>query len=468
MNKKSKKTLKNAFNIPEPTRKDEFLNSLPVRQKKSHSFNVPLYISTAVTAVIVIGIWGGIKNLPHFDPPQITDTSIYSETTEQLRRTEITSVQTTETVKSSVSEYVTATATSKTSATSAISEITSGSSVTTASSSNSRTTTETSGTGTIFTETEPETLTSVTTGKNNTTSYIYTTEIFTTETTFRQETESPETTLKTTKTFRTTTNTTRTHFTITATTTATTTTTTTESTVNVTTVTTTEELVNDVTTTISIENEPPFYETTQTSGATIDAPPVPITTTPAPPSGGNSHIDFTVVPAVRYYPEGEIYFTDSTEEDNIPPSNNAPDYTGIFRQMITDSDLIAIVEVDEIIYTGIDGVPYTQENVTVKDVIYGDMRKNSRISVYCQGGYIPAEEYFMNVYEENVTVFDYAGNRKFSEAGDTYMCFLKKRDNIYYLTGLNDISKFEIHEDYFVNINNGYSLTLQEIENFLN
>ncbi|MDE6834446.1 MAG: hypothetical protein K2J39_09435 [Ruminococcus sp.] len=476
MNKKSKKTLKNAFNIPEPKRKDEFLNSLPAKQKKSFSFNIPLYVSTAVTAVLIIGIWGGIKNLPHFDQPSNIDTPTYSGTTSLSEHTESTTVQTTavtSTVKNTTETSAVPTLTTKTTKTSGAGTV------------RTETTTPQTSTGT---ETFPPKTTVTTTKKeSNNITHKPTTEIHTTEITSEPETESPETTIKTSTashtvtetivrtTVRTTTKTTTPSRTKTTTTTTITTTTTTSATETVTetTTTTAESEVNFVTTTTFIDNvgipgNIGSGSSQTTIGATMDSPPVPVTTTtPAPPTGGSPIRDFTVVPAVRYYPEGEIYFIDSESNDSMPPTT-APDDTGIFRQMTADSDLIAIVEVDEIIYTGLDGVPYTQENVTVKDVIYGDMQTDSRISVYCMGGYIPAEEYFLNVYEENVTVLDYAGNRKFSEVGDMYMCFLQKKDGIYYLTGLNDISKFECQEDYFVNFHNNQHLTLQDIQNFIN
>ena len=480
MNKKSKKTLKNAFNIPEPKRKEEFLNSLPAKQKKSFSFNVPLYISTAITAVVIIGIWGGIKNLPHFDPPINIDTHVYTETTSLPEHTENTFVQTTTTT--STEKHKTETATVTTSGKSTVSGTQPAE-------------TTSSGAGTVITETETfQTETTITTTKkeSNNISNKPTTEIHTNEITSSPETDFPEITLKitasqtvtettvkttvktTTKTTTATRTTTKTNLRTTTKTTTmphTTTTKTFYTNISPMTTTTAESEVNYVTTTTFNGGTPSsdVNATTQTIVATIDIDIPPQTTTTTSDNGvcAEPPLDFTVIPAVQYYPDGEIYITDSESNDNMPPPTE-PDVTGIFRQMIAESDLIAIVEVDEIIYTGFEGVPYTQENVIVKDVIYGDIQTNSRISVYCKGGYIPAEEYFMNVYKENVTVLDYAGNRKFSEVGDVYMCFLKETDGIYYLTGLNDISKFECHEDYFVNFHNNQYITLNDIQNFIN
>lgn len=465
MNKKSKKTLKNAFNIPEPIRKDEFLNSLPIKQKKSFSFNIPLYISTAVTAVVIIGIWGGIKNLPHFEQPDNMDNSVYSESTSSANHTEKTSVQTT--TISSAEKNITVTSYVSTVKTSGIGTV----------SRTQNTETTVSVQTTIKTETIRKETTTTTTKESNNISYKPTTEIRTTEKTSVPDTELTKTTKKTTTATQTTTKTTTMSHTTTATTTKTFYTNTYPAIT-----TTTEGELNHVTTTTT----PPIENPGNTAGASPqtttttleDVPLQTITTTYDNGACETPYHDFTVTPAVRYYPDGEIYITDSESNDVMPPATPQEQATEIFREMAENSDLIAIVAVDEIIYTGFDGKPYTQENAIVTDVIYGDITVNSRISIYCKGGYIPVSEYSPDGYidnsiEDNVTVLDYAGNKKFSQVGDSYMCFLKKSDGTfpdgsYHLTGLNDISKFTFSGDDFVNLNNNQSLTLSQIQSFLN
>ncbi|MDE5620417.1 MAG: hypothetical protein K2I80_07830, partial [Ruminococcus sp.] len=79
MNKKSKKTLKNAFNIPEPNQKDSFFNKLDIKPERKFSSFIPTYLPTAIVAVMIIGVWGGIKNLPRFEQPEnIDDNIVYS------------------------------------------------------------------------------------------------------------------------------------------------------------------------------------------------------------------------------------------------------------------------------------------------------------------------------------------------------------------------------------------------------
>ncbi|MDE6102156.1 MAG: hypothetical protein K2F73_04200, partial [Ruminococcus sp.] len=81
MNKKSKKTLENAFNIPEPNQKDSFFNKLDIKPERKFSSLISVYLPTAIVAVMVIGVWGGIKNLPLFQQPDNIDTVSSAETT---------------------------------------------------------------------------------------------------------------------------------------------------------------------------------------------------------------------------------------------------------------------------------------------------------------------------------------------------------------------------------------------------
>ncbi|MDE6425200.1 MAG: hypothetical protein K2K89_03560 [Ruminococcus sp.] len=476
MNKKSKKTLKNAFNIPEPKRKEEFFSSLETKQKKSFSFNIPLYISTAVTAVVIMGIWGGVKNLPYFQQPENIDTPVYSESTSLPHHTENTEKPTVQTtVVFSTEKNTTVNSSVSTVRTSGISTV----------SGTEPTKNNVSVQTTIKTETaQTETTTTTTIKEDNNISHKPTTEIHTTEITSAPETEFPETTITKITTVTTAPR-------ITTKTTVRTTTTTTKIFHEITTTSTDEEPnVPDITTTTNREGELNVAVTTKTymnSGVPSFVPqtttsldfnihPMATTTDATTGACAEPQLDFTVVPPVRYYPDGEIYITDSVSNDVIPSAPGS--VNEIFREMAENSDLIVVVEVDEIIYTGFDGKPYTQENALVKDIIYGDIPVNSRISIYCKGGYIPANECSSdieidNTTANNVTVLDYAGNSNFSQEGDVYMCFLKKSDEnfpdgSYYLTGLNDISKFAFSGDNFVNHNNNAYLTSSEIQSFFN
>lgn len=451
MNKKSKKTLKNAFNIPEPTRKDEFLSSLEVRQKKSFSFNIPLYISTAVTAAVVIGIWGGVKNLPYFQQPDSIDTPAYSETISTSGtaiHTETTSVQTTTTKTTNKTSLI------KTTVTTTESTVITTETASTETSSAATVSSSGAGTETTVTtvQTAPETTTTTITERTGNISHKPTTSVRTTERTTAPETEAPETTTKKTTTRQTTTA---------RTTTQTTVRTTTSTTIRLPdpTTTTIADETNYITTTTTFNAGLSPAVTTTNAPPSIDVPPVPMTTTetisPLP------DLDFTVFPSVRYYPDDNIYTIDSESVDNEPiVSDNV---AGMLNEIADDADLIAEVEVEEIIYTGIDGKPYVQENVVIKHVFRGDILADSKISIYCKGGYIPASEYstdriynIESLIENNVTILDYAGNNTFAQVGDSYICLLNKSDSTfpegsYSLATLNDVSKFWLDDGFLVN-----------------
>jgi len=64
--------------------------------------------------------------------------------------------------------------------------------------------------------------------------------------------------------------------------------------------------------------------------------------------------------------------------------------------MYKNSSIVALANLDEIVYTSIDGAAYTAENITVEKVLKGSLKENDRITVFFRGGYLPAEEYIAN------------------------------------------------------------------------
>ena len=62
MKKSEREALKNAFNIPEPQNKDSFAaNYESLYKKNQQRLRFPVYtkyVSTAVFAALVIGVWG--------------------------------------------------------------------------------------------------------------------------------------------------------------------------------------------------------------------------------------------------------------------------------------------------------------------------------------------------------------------------------------------------------------------------
>lgn len=447
MNKKSKKTLKNAFNIPEPNQKDSFFNKLDIKPERKFSSFIPTYLPTAIVAVMIIGVWGGIKNLPRFEQPENTDNNIiYSSESSVSEKQTDNSVQTTiSSVRYSEKQTQTTTAV----------QTANGSTV----GEKDISVTTTSGKTTKNNSDKNKDESSADSPSENT-----------------SDNDSDSTSESSRTNIRHTTNTTR------HTTNAKTTNTTTMSTREQNNIKPTKPSTTTQTTTTDHNSgfSPlPQTTTTTTFDDTIDFPPC---TEPSQPSVDVPH-DYTVSPPVRYYPDDNaIDIRDFTQNDHDPPptdgTQSGEPNSVIWEDLVNDSNIILIATVDEVMYTGIDGVPYTQENLSVSEVIKGDIEQYSRISVYGTGGYIPASEYkkiqIEWAIENNCMLFDPAGNKTVSQVGDRYLYFIKKSDSplpdgSYRLTTYNDISKFRYTDGYYINMNNSnFMFTLTELYNLIN
>lgn len=445
MNKKSKKTLKNAFNIPEPNRKEQFFNSFETRQQKKLPAHIPMYVSAVATAVLVIGVWSGVKNLPYFSQPEVTDNPVYNEQTSSMESSEQNNIQITSLssiIKNTVRTSVASTATEKN----------------TGHSGTVTTVTE----KTTVPETEDNAVSSKTIGSQTTENLNYMDE--NNHTTTEQASFSYTTTTKTnsqttaTNTISATTskqNNEHSYTTTSARTTVTTTKYTSNTTESATTV--EYEYTQSVTTVASVPSEYVTTVATNDENNSTDVPK-PIET------------DFTVKPLVQYYPSGNtVDIRDILNDDVIPPATSSPGNiptnteTNI-KDLIGNSSLIVLATVDEVIYTGVDGKPYTQENITVLNTLSGYMPVGAKISVYSRGGYIPASEYSPDMYidlekliENDTVIFDPALNHTTPQINDTRIYLLSRStsnlpDGSYSLVTLDDISKFRLDDGFYINI----------------
>lgn len=454
MNKKSKKTLENAFNIPEPNQKDSFFNKLDIKPERKFSSLIPVYLPTAIVAVMVIGVWGSIKNLPHFQQPDNIDTVSSAETTFVNNNTDDFIQTSLSYVSSSERQIQTTTAFQENNADTVKNE------------------------KSTYVTTTSEKVAESTTVKNNDSE---SSENSPSENDSESTTESPRTTAEnTTRTARRTTTTTRT------------TTVSTQKTQPATTEPTTIHVPATRTTTTTEHIGNGFIPIPQTTTAIKDGiePPALITTTIIQYPTLDTPPDYTVSPPVRYYPDDNAIDINDFSNDgrpavpgntSKPPSEQDGIQTGIFdswQNLADNSDMIVIADVDEIIYTGIDGVPYTQENIMISRIIKGNIEQRSRISVYGKGGYIPASEHgtiqIPWAIENNYTLFDPAENQTFSEVGDRYIYFIKKGDypfpdGSYSLTTLSDMSKFRYKNGNYINMNNNnITFTLTELYEYIN
>ena len=182
-------------------------------------------------------------------------------------------------------------------------------------------------------------------------------------------------------------------------------------------------------TTVSYEN--PTTDTASITTATTAVTELPTVTTSTeqdinkyPPDNIN---DLTVIPSVRYdKPNDSVYHI----QINSPP---IPD----INDDIDALDGVIIASVDEVIYTEINGEPYTQENITVIASLQGDIKLNygDKISVFMNGGYMPADKFaenhsWINIPPEYQCVYYSKKQIPEQQVGKNYIFFLKKSNLI--------------------------------------
>ena len=200
-----------------------------------------------------------------------------------------------------------------------------------------------------------------------------------------------------------------------------------------------------------------------------------LTTAPAP-SVTPYYRDLTITPDVIYdinenivnardlIPESEQ--TDAPivpgGKDNAPVDPNSPIDQKI-AEMLNNSYTVVLAKIDKIVYTSINGMPYTAENITIQDVYKGSFNSDDRLTVYITGGYMPADEYMKThpeAYLSNpngITVFDDGGCNGEQEEGQTYLFFISNNDTripygAYSLSADGDQAVFKKKRSTFVSI----------------
>lgn len=423
MKKSEKEKLKQAFNIPEPERKEFFVSLYNEKLKKNErKFNMPVffgYASTIAFASLIIGLWGHFNETADFDN-KFNNVETTSTTTTATDAQTITTAQLTEKTSSASTESPTT-------------ELTSASSHTAE-------TIQPTTHALIEIPDIPEFIPPENVATNSTATQSATTS----KVTFTTKTASYPTTTKRT--------------------------TTTNSTVEVpdisepveseTTYTTVPTIVPAITTSKQPESDAPTYATT-----TIDYNPSPAQSVPVN--------DYTVYPSVVYSKSDNI--VDIRDFINNASSDSAK--TSDIQKMINDSDYIVSGRIDEIIYTQINGRPYTQENITIYAVYNGKMLKsNDRISIYIQGGYMSVSEFevlnHLNTYVPSYySVYDSGGNKGVQNIGDTLIFFIKNGshnmpEKAFQLTEYTDISVFRKSNKKYISL--GDENLQFYIENLLN
>lgn len=475
MKKSEKDALKKAFNIPEPKHKNSFVSSYNEMLKKNErKFNIPVFFrwtSTAVFAALIIGLWGNLSQNTDFrykftkDPSQIitetTTTSITTATEAHDINTIITSSAVPQTART-------------TQQTTLISQ-------TTKKSESSVINISTSIASTSYTESKHNTVTEKTETSEVTepAPAISTDEITTVRTTLTTTATANSPALNFTTTIKTTTKKPETTHTTTQKTTI---------------ITTTEfsEPAPDITTTTEFDESPAIAPSTTTKQSglevnvtttktpqpnNIDTPTSPsesvnnfVTTTrpndnihPLDPTVcGNNYI---VTPSANYQKSYKTVSIEDIFEDSCTAYPEPNDNIITDKQLINNSDYIVMGEIDEIIYTEVNGMPYTQENITVYSVYKGNkLIYMDKISVYIKGGYMPIQEFadmhgIYNYYPDDYSVYDSGGNNGTQNVGDILLFCIKDGtssmpDGAFMLTGQNDISVFRYENKEYISLGN--------------
>ncbi|MCM1436063.1 MAG: hypothetical protein NC042_08450 [Ruminococcus flavefaciens] len=192
----------------------------------------------------------------------------------------------------------------------------------------------------------------------------------------------------------------------------------------------TSESATDAVTTVSYESSTTNSASITTATTAVTEPPTVTTSKEQdinkyPVTDGPDDIsDLTVIPSVKYdKPNDSVYhiYGDVT--------NGADD--------IDDFDGVIIASVDEVIYTEINGEPYTQENITIISSLQGDIKLNymDKISVFIKGGYMPADKFaenhsWINIPPEYRYVYYSKKQIPEQQVGKNYIFFLKKSNLI--------------------------------------
>ncbi|MCR4794040.1 MAG: hypothetical protein K5898_02510 [Ruminococcus sp.] len=163
----------------------------------------------------------------------------------------------------------------------------------------------------------------------------------------------------------------------------------------------------------------------------------------------NGDNDMTVELDVTYNIRSEIL----TVKDLVPGSdkgvgdgNDSISPVGapveqMIKQLYNDSYDVILAKVDKIVYTSIDGEPYTAENLTVDEVFKGSLNNNDKITLFVSGGYMSAEDYIRHhkfIFlpdAESYSIFDDGGCRGKEYVGDTYLFFIKETESSEFPSG---------------------------------
>lgn len=128
-----------------------------------------------------------------------------------------------------------------------------------------------------------------------------------------------------------------------------------------------------------------------TAPASADSPSI------SAPAGNDKTVPLTVVYTLRskiISEETALGMKASDGSQNPVQNQNQGQKEGSaidISKLYENSSAVVLANLDEIVYTSIDGEAYTAENITVSRVFKGELSPDDRITVFFGGGYVPAE-----------------------------------------------------------------------------
>ena len=404
MNETEKKKLQEAFAIPEPERKNEFIARFrELEQSQRSAPRFPLFMkmaSAAAMCAVILGVWVNVRdnarpmntNNNNIDTAIVTEAEENSENDDTTEKSDDTADITTS-LKNAVSKTTSANMTSLSTEKTTKVTATSTSAV---SENNNRGTESVSDNKSPSDERDNASENTSSASDNNTTSRHTTKTTAKTTSATQSEKTTTKTTVRTTSSKQTTTKPTTAKPTTTP----------------------------EITTTMSNAVAPDRPSDQPIDNGKGDTHSKPVDT-------GVAHSrDLTVNIGERYYPDGNI--VDPSEYFNDYPPNTGSDHAPMnISGLYSSSDNVFRGTVTDVIYTNINGDSYVQLNVKLNDCYKGEFAPDDIVSVFYYGGYMTVQQYAdLHGISGDYPTDRYinTGNGNYCEVGSEYVFFARSTD----------------------------------------
>lgn len=190
---------------------------------------------------------------------------------------------------------------------------------------------------------------------------------------------------------------------------------------------------------------------------------------PPPPSDDTASTSW-IIPTVKYEKtDSYINIKELSNEAGIPGLHPSVDHTNVnvswdVGKLLERSKYIISAQVIQTIYTSVDNKPYTQYDLVTNCCYKREGKYPLMPSVYVPGGYIPADVYcewesIENLFSDDTMIYYDGGNRSEIESYHQYIFFINDGfydmpDGSYRLTAATDISIFAYDGEKYVSLGN--------------